>query len=648
MSISTSNLTRVSNSLRVYMTLSQLRQNTQQLFRQQQLVATQRQLLSVGDDPIAAEKITRLNQLLEGQDQILQNLSHAESHLSASDSALTEISDLLIDAARIASEQAGSLSSSEERAAQSVVIDGIISQLMNVGNRQYQGLYLFGGWDVKEAPLNSDLGRVAFAGGLGQRTTLVDPGFSDAYSVGLADIYGLRRELTGGYADWNRVQLATDTRLGELDGALGVGVRKGTISVTEVGPGTTFQVDLSGTETVADVVNKFNDAATAAGSSLSMAINPADRTALQVTSALGNGISISEVGGGATAADLGIRKTAPAGSTLDGENVNRRVTLTTRLADLKPGGVVLPNGVTITNGQQAATVTFAGATTVQQVLNALNNSGTGIRASVNDAADGIVVENLLSGTPLTIGEVGAGSDADALGIRSLDASVSLTRLNGYRGIHSVQGQNDLRITDAGGVVFEVNLDGAQTIGDIKTAIEAAALAAGASLTVTTSSSGAGLRLEGAGAGMISVERVGLSPVAAELGIEAVGTVAGVLEGRDVGQFYQTGVFSVLYRLRDALLADHSSEITEAGSQINALQQQVAGEAGRVGARSRAMRDRLTQTEDAVSASRVLLSELQDVDFTEAVTKFQQAQTALQASLLATSQTLNLSLLDFLN
>jgi flagellar basal body rod protein FlgG len=57
-------------------------------------------------------------------------------------------------------------------------------------------------------------------------------------------------------------------------------------------------------------------------------------------------------------------------------------------------------------------------------------------------------------------------------------------------------------------------------------------------------------------------------------------------------------------------------------------------------------DRIAQTEDATTATTALSSEMQDVDFTEAVTKFQQAQTALQASLQMASQSLNLSLFDF--
>jgi flagellar hook-associated protein 3 FlgL len=69
--------------------------------------------------------------------------------------------------------------------------------------------------------------------------------------------------------------------------------------------------------------------------------------------------------------------------------------------------------------------------------------------------------------------------------------------------------------------------------------------------------------------------------------------------------------------------------------------------GIIGAQAAAMRDRLTQTDSAVFATQSLLSEVQDLDYTEAITKFQQAQTALQASLLTGTQILNTSLMDFL-
>ncbi|MFH1416786.1 MAG: hypothetical protein ABII12_00655 [Planctomycetota bacterium] len=644
MALSVGNLSRVSHSLRTYAALSQLQRNARQVFQQEQRISSGRRLLSVSEDPVMAEKIARLSQSRETQQQILANLQHADNHLAAADSAITEISDLLIDAARIASEEAGSFQSAEERASQALVIDSIIDQLMNVGNRQFQGLYLFGGRDVRDAPLNSLLGRVSAVGDVGSRTTLVDSGFAQAYNVTAAQMLGLSETVSGGYANFD-VQLAADGRLSELDGATNAGIRLGRISVTD--GAINFEVDFTGAETLTDVIARFNNEALGAGSLLTLGINPADGTTLRVTNGGPNAIQIDDIAQGAIAADLGIKKSAGAGLNIDGDNLNRRITLTTDISDLSPGGIILPNGVVITSGQLSATVTFTGATTVQDILNRLNASGVGVRATINADGDAIEIENLVAGTPLVIGENG-GSDAETLGIKTLDSSVSLSRLNGYRGIHPVSG-NDFRVTDSNSISFEVDLSNATTVGGVISTINAAATAAGSGVRAQTSDGGAGFRLveTGApGAGSISVDAVNLSPVAEELGIRKTGS-ATFLEGDNVGHFYQTGLFSALYRLRDALAADDSSEITEAGSQINALQESVVAVQGQVGSRSQAVRARYEQTQSAVESTEILLSGMQDVDYTEAVTKFQQAQTALQASLLTGSQTLNLSLLDFL-
>lgn len=644
MAIPGGGISRVTHGLQTYTMLTRLRNNSLRLFEEQQRLSTGKQLLTVSDDPIAATKIARLHQARQGQDQILSNLRHADKQLTAADAAVSDIADLLTQAARIASEQAGSLQSADERASQAVVIDGIITQLQNLGNQKFEGLFLFGGQGVENAPLNSTLGRITHVGDLGRRGTIVDTGFPQNFDINVADVFDLNGGITGGTANFN-VQLASDTRISDLNGALGSGVRLGPIRVTQTGPAITFDVDFSGADTVGDLINRFNAAATAAGSALTLGTNPTDASQLYVASAPGVTIAISDVGNGTAAADLGIRKSVGAGVDLVGNDVQPKATLTTKLTDLAIGGIALPNGVRITNGSLSATVTFAGATTVQDVLNALNASNVGIRASINAAGDGIEIRNLIAGTPLVVGENG-GTDAAALGIKTLNPAVSLSNINGFRGLHPVTGA-DFRVTDANGISFDVDVSSAKTVGDVVNAINNAATLAGTTVTAVISDAGAGISLTGpAGAGTLSVQKLNLSPVADELGILKTGT-ATLLEGDNVGQSYQSGIFSALYRLRDALVGDNSSEITEAGSQINAVQKHVSSIAGQVGAASKAMRARLTQTEDAVTATEVLLSELEEVDFTEAVTKFQQAQTALQASLLAGSQTQNLSLLDFL-
>lgn len=644
MAIPGGGISRVSHGLQTITLLQRLRQNSLRLFTEQQRLSSGKQLLSVSDDPIAATKIARLTKQQETQQQIVANLRHADKQLSTADAAMIDVADLLIQAARIASEQAGSLQSPEERASQAVVLDGIIDQLRNIGNLQLEGHYLFGGRQTEQAPLGGTSGNVTFSGDLGRRGTLTDIGFVQPIDFNAADIFALEAGITGSAVDFD-VQLSAETRISELGGASNAGVRLGRIQVTQTGPALSFEVDFTGAESVGDLIARFDAAAAAAGSTLTLGTNPADGGALWISSGPGMTIEVSDIGTGLTAADLGIRKSVGPGVNLAGDSLNRRVSLTTRLIDLAPGGISLPNGVQVTNGSLSAVVTFAGATTVQDVLNSLNQSGVGIRASINASGDGIDIQNLIAGSPLAIGENG-GTDAATLGIRTLRQDVELAGLNRGRGIHPVIGA-DFTISDANGVTFDVDVSAARTVGDVISAINSAAALAGSALTASISNAGAGIRLTGpAGPGVITVQKANLSPVAEELGILKTGT-ATELEGDQVGLFYQTGVFSALYRLRDALQANDTTGITMAGGEINDLQKHVSTISGQVGARAKAFRERLRQTEDAVTATQVLLTELEEVDFTEAVTRFQQAQTALQASLLAGSQTQNLSLMDFL-
>ena len=69
--------------------------------------------------------------------------------------------------------------------------------------------------------------------------------------------------------------------------------------------------------------------------------------------------------------------------------------------------------------------------------------------------------------------------------------------------------------------------------------------------------------------------------------------------------------------------------------------------GRTASQARAMEERAVRFDDTVSATRVLLSDVRDVDISDAVVRFQQLQNALQANLTTSSRILNLSLIDFL-
>src|SRR5690606_34503201 len=126
---------------------------------------------------------------------------------------------------------------------------------------------------------------------------------------------------------------------------------------------------------------------------------------------------------------------AGAGVPITGGTVRPRVTLLTRLDDLRAASATpidKTSGLTITNGLRSATVSFADCGTVEDLLNAINGSGTGVRAEVNADATGINILNPTQGTELRIAENG-GTTATDLGVRSFGPDTPLADLNGGAG-----------------------------------------------------------------------------------------------------------------------------------------------------------------------------------------------------------------------
>jgi flagellar hook-associated protein 3 FlgL len=315
--------------------------------------------------------------------------------------------------------------------------------------------------------------------------------------------------------------------------------------------------------------------------------------------------------------------------------------------------------VVITNGDNlSTTVDFAGATTVQDVLNVLNGAGVAVLARINDAGTGIDVINRLSGCQMRIGENG-GTAAEELGIRSLHGDTLLSALNGGRGIETMEGVPDFRVHLTDGSQFDVDVSSATTLQDVVDLINAAAAAAGLAVgpvppndfEAGMADSGNGIQLtDGLGAGQLSIEKLNLSPAIDGLGLlgkTASGPGPVSLVSDDTNPVECEGVFGALCLLRDGLNSGDRQAVSVAGERLGDLIAEVNRWQGVVGAQSQAMSARLTRTEDAVDATRIMLSDLKDVDFTEAVTRFQQAQTALQANLMASSNMMNLSLLNFL-
>jgi flagellar hook-associated protein 3 FlgL len=647
MSLLPLSIARVSNLLQASVTTQSLNQTQAQLLNVQNQLSTGNAINQPSDNPAGASTILQLNQTLDNSKAYADNLTQANTSLSQVDTTLGSLEDLLNSAQSTASANVNSDVNAADRAAAAKQIDSLASEALSLGNTQLNGQYLFGGDTDNNAPFVQSDGSVKYVGSTTTLSNTVDPGTTLSYQVNANSVFGALSSQVKGSANLTP-SLTSDTQITDLQGARGLGVSLGTIQISN--GTTTASVNLAGSDTIGDVIEKIN-AAAVGGITASIGANGG----LVLGGGATDNIAVTDVGGGTTAADLGIAQAtgAGAGTPVTGQDLSPKLTELTPLADLKNGaGIDLSSGIVITNGGQSATIKFSSpplrtGATVEDLLNSINSSGTNVRAQIDPDGTGIDILNELQGTNLTIGENGGTTAAD-LGVRSFSPSTPLSELNGGDGVSASTTGPDFQITDSSGKTFQVSIGSDQTVQDVLNTINAAATAAGAGVTAGFSKTGNGITLTdtAGGTGTLSLSSLNSSTAAADLGLTAPAT-SGVITGSDANPISAQGIFGDLSALSTALQNNDQSGITKAAQALQNDYQRVTSVRGANGAILQELQNRQTQLTAQNTATQSLLANVQDANYTQVISQFEQLQTSLQAGLLTASKTLQLSLLDFL-
>ncbi|MEX2216831.1 MAG: flagellin [Phycisphaeraceae bacterium] len=657
MSRISSNLVRTTTLQGADLLLSTTRRTQISLQEIQKQISTGLAVSKPSDAPEKIGAILLLQSRLESHQQEERNAAHGSGVLGNADVGLGDISNLLLEAKTIAASQIGIASNAQTRQGQGVVIDELIKSLVDITNRQFQGVSLFGGnssLGQGEAVFEFLLGGVQYKGAT--NNIKGDFGLKSPldFNVNGADALGALSTRVESQADLNP-NLTNATRLSDLNGAQGLGIRKGTIDITV--NGTAVQVDLSTADNAGDVQTRINNAIIgldpAAGS---LAISGGS---FELTANAGHTITIGDTFNGQTAGDLGIDITATSATTL-GSDTDPRITERTTLASFGLP-IDFASGLLITNGSASQVVNFTGSNTVQDMMNRVASANIGVRLSINADGTALNLVNEISGLTLSIGENG-GSTATDLGLRSFNTDTNLSDLRFGLGVESQAGADDFAFQLHSGATFNVNLDGppqAKTLGDVMNLISAAA--AGAGLTVGTPGTGGtdfnvGLAATGngfvfedgtAGASDFAVSQLGISLAATHLGIYKNAGAAGAIQSDDVAKIQTDSVFTHLIALRDALLTNDEAGITIAGDGIERSIDSVARARADVGVKTQRLEQQTERLAELKLAEKSTLSLLQDADLTAVITRLAQLQQQLQASFQSGLGSLQTSLLDFL-
>ena len=418
-------------------------------------------------DPIAAMRIMNLQSQLSVNQQMATNISANQAYMTTTDSAMSSMSNLLSQAQATALSVMGTDVTDQQRSAAAEQIQQDIQALMNLGNEQFNGRYLFGGSNTTVAPFTTLAnGDIQYNGNNQELTSFSAANTQFDSNVTGDDALGAVSTPADG-ADLNP-SVTADTPLADL--RLGQGVSLGSIAITD-GNGQQSIVDLSGAQTVGDVANLIS-AAAPPGRTLQVTVtNTGLDVQLVPVAGQSSALSISEIGGGVTANELGILGQSSNGF-IQGAALDPALTLTTPLADVDGGNLDLTHGLQITNGGATYTVNLSQCNTIEDVINAINGAGAGVVAQINPDQTGLQVSSSVSGDDFSIGENG-GYTATDLGLRTFNLDTPLASLNYGQGVGVFTGNpgsgtppTDFTITAADGYQFNVSLAGCNTVGDV--------------------------------------------------------------------------------------------------------------------------------------------------------------------------------------
>ncbi|HBJ36681.1 MAG TPA: flagellar hook protein FliD, partial [Planctomycetaceae bacterium] len=317
---------------------------------------------------------------------------------------------------------------------------------------------------------------------------------SDFRSTGSATSLGLSGEIlirSGGF-------LAESAELSKLN--QGRGVQPGSIRISDRA-GNSAQIDLSKAKNIDDVINAINETssirvrATTVGDSIRLT---------DISGSTTSNLRVDEVGGGETAADLGLRGINVSGNTALGHDIYGTVgdTVATGLQGIKlselNGGAGLGTLGTIqvrTSNGNTGSIDLSAAATTQDVIRTINDSGLGVEARLNDNSGGFRIRDLTGGNANTLSITSTDSTASKLGINStstgrvidgkdlgrpiINLNTKLAELRQGRGISP----GSIRISDSTGKSANVALEDTQqlTINQLLTGINNSGLSLTASI-----------------------------------------------------------------------------------------------------------------------------------------------------------------------
>lgn len=148
---------RVTNRTMLNNYLNNLNRNLRQMSKYQDQLSSGKEIRRPSDDPFKVTRSMSLHTSLNQNDQYLRNIEDSIGWVDITDSALGNLGDVMnrLRELMIKGSNDGALADSDSSAIKDEMVQ-LIEQVVQIGNANYDGRYIFGGQNTTEPPFRMD------------------------------------------------------------------------------------------------------------------------------------------------------------------------------------------------------------------------------------------------------------------------------------------------------------------------------------------------------------------------------------------------------------------------------------------------------------------------------------------------------------
>jgi flagellar hook-associated protein 3 FlgL len=118
------------------------------------VVATGKRILKLSDDPVGLTQGLNIKSALSNIEQMGRNITLGKSWLAASESAMSQVQDVISEAKTLSVQMANSSIDASERRSAAETVQNLLEELVSLANTEVNGRYIFAGSETDTTSFN--------------------------------------------------------------------------------------------------------------------------------------------------------------------------------------------------------------------------------------------------------------------------------------------------------------------------------------------------------------------------------------------------------------------------------------------------------------------------------------------------------------